>query len=102
MSREGKKEDVEGWDDRKYHLSCMNERINFFIIISNPNSLRVRLEYIDVAKGTVEVSSIVIPPPEKKVVPMQEEDESTADWKQIHAETHLLRLRIGIALQRIL
>jgi hypothetical protein len=59
------------------------------------------LEYIDVAKGTYVVDSIFIPAPEKDDVPMELGENNVVDWKQIHTETHLLRLRIGIALQRI-
>ena len=62
----------------------------------------MRVEYIDVSKGTYIVDSIFIPAPEKIDVPIDSEGENVeVDWKQIHAETHLLRLRIGTALQRI-
>ena len=53
------------------------------------------------SKGNYVANSVFIPAPEKADVPMDSEVDSIADWKHIHAETHMLRLRIGIALQSI-
>eukprot|EP00026_Physarum_polycephalum_P000525 Phypoly_transcript_00526.p1 GENE.Phypoly_transcript_00526~~Phypoly_transcript_00526.p1 ORF type:complete len:1493 (+),score=259.06 Phypoly_transcript_00526:63-4541(+) len=67
---------------------------------SGANPLRVRLEYMDVTKGTFVVTSIIIPAPKAKVASAT--DTEVVGWQQVHAETHMLRLRIGVALQRLI